>query len=134
MRRASKENQLSELAAEKLKSVVNFLSADSYDRVLKEQKHLVVDFYGVPCPPCRALAPVYSEMAEKFCNCAHFANINVYEAKEIAQRYNIRGVPTIIVFEDGKEKVRITGLCEKRVLEEFLKTNLSSIPAPITKN
>jgi len=122
------QDQQQELEQEKAKGSLQFLKdAKEFDQALKEHPSLVVDFYGIPCAPCKALAPVYHEVAEQMKDRAYFANLNAWEAWEISDRYKIRGVPTVIIFENGKPKDRFSGFKGKQYLEDFLSKNLLNV-------
>jgi thioredoxin 1 len=74
------------------------------DTVLKSTKYAVVDFYADWCPPCRAIAPVFSKLADE--HAVHgklaFVKVNVDHVKDVAKKYGITAMPTFLVFEDGK--------------------------------
>lgn len=78
--------------------------------VLESKLPVLVDFWGPNCAPCEQLAPIIKTLAEKTTGIAKVCKLNVHEAPEIAAKYGIRGVPTVIVFEDGKEKQRFMGV------------------------
>ncbi len=88
--------------------------------VLRGEKPVLVDFWAPGCPPCEALAPVVEELAEQFKGRARVGKLNVTENKEIPSKYEIRGVPTIIIFKNGKVAQRATGPRPKEVIEEKL--------------
>lgn len=82
----------------------NFESA-----VLKSDKPVVVDFWAEWCGPCKALAPVLDEIANEVGENAKVVKVNVDEAGELAQKYGIRGIPTLIFFKDGEAKSTLVG-------------------------
>jgi len=112
------------LEKERENGFVEFLDKSRFDKVLNGQKYLIVDFYGIPCPPCKILAPIYGGVAEQYHKDAFFANLNAWESPEISKRYNIRGVPTILFFEEGKPKDRLIGLVQKSDLIKFVEKNI----------
>ena len=74
------------------------------DTVLKSTKYAVVDFYADWCPPCRAIAPVFSKLADEHAVQGQLglANVNVDHVKDVAKKYGITAMPTFLIFEDGK--------------------------------
>ncbi|MDP3733928.1 MAG: thioredoxin domain-containing protein [Nanoarchaeota archaeon] len=113
-----------ELAELDPESVVLQLTGETFDTVISQQKYAVVDMYGVPCAPCKALAPLFLEAAQKYSQQALFANINVYEASEISSRFKIRGVPTTLILKDGKEVARSVGGMNRDLLLSFIEDNI----------
>jgi len=121
-RNTNEQNE--ELDKEKEKGYVKFLDETNFVDCLDNKKYAIVDFYGVPCPPCKTFAPIYSDVAEEYRENVYFANLNAWEFPEISERHNIGGVPTIIFFEDGEIKDRNTGLMTKTELIDFVDKNI----------
>jgi thioredoxin 1 len=74
------------------------------ETVLKSTKYAVVDFYADWCPPCRAISPVFSKLADDHAvqGKLTFAKVNVDHVKDVAKKYGITAMPTFLIFEDGK--------------------------------
>ena len=84
--------------------------------VLKSDYPVLVDFWAVWCPPCRLVVPALEHLAEKYAGRVRVAKLNVDESESIAQRYAIKGIPTLILFEHGIERQRVIGAeSEKRI-------------------
>lgn len=96
----------------------------NFDELLSAGKPLVVDFGAEWCGPCKALAPMVAELAEAYKEQAVIATCDVEENNDIAVRYSIRSVPTVIFFKDGREVGRYVGAVAKSALEEKLKALL----------
>ncbi len=96
----------------------------NFDELLASGKPLVVDFGAEWCAPCRALAPMVAELAETYKEQAVIATCDVKENNDVAVRYSIRSVPTVIFFKDGKEIDRQVGAIARAVLEEKVKALL----------
>ncbi len=89
------------------------------DKNLKANKKVVIDCYAPWCGPCRMLAPIIDELADKLKD-IKFYKINIDEAFDLAKKYSIMSIPTILVFEEGKLKNKIIGLQEKEELEQLI--------------
>ena len=88
--------------------------------VLENKNPVLVDFWAPGCSPCEMIKPVIEEIAEEFKGKAEVGKANVAENQELAQKYEIRGVPTLIIFKDGKIAERATGLRPKQAIIEKL--------------
>jgi thioredoxin 1 len=96
------------------------LTAQNFEeKVLKADKPVMVDFWATWCMPCRMVAPVVEEIADETAGKAYVGKINVDEQGELAQRYRVNSIPTLIVFENGKEVRRTVGAQDKETLVRF---------------
>jgi thioredoxin 1 len=97
---------------------VNDLSFD--DEVLRASVPVVVDFTAAWCAPCRALKPILRELAQEQAGALEVVTVDGDESPSIAQRYGVRGFPTLLVFMGGREVARNIGLTNKRGLLKLL--------------
>ena len=81
---------------------------------------VLVDFYADWCGPCKAMAPTLDELAQKKAGEALVTKLDTEANPATASRFGIRGIPTLIAFEGGKEKRRHVGLADMKVLETLL--------------
>lgn len=77
--------------------------------VLKSSTPTLVDFWAPWCGPCRVVAPTLERLSSEYTNKLKFAKLNVDDNQEIAAKHDVRGIPCMIVFKDGKELDRIIG-------------------------
>jgi thioredoxin 1 len=93
----------------------------SFDtQVLKSEKPVLVDFWAPWCGPCRAIAPIVEELAEKFGDKVTFAKCNVDDNPITPGKYGIKAIPTLIFFKQGQVAEQITGMVARAKLEEAI--------------
>ncbi len=97
------------------------LTKDNFDElVLQADKPVLVDFWAPWCMPCRMIAPVVEELAEEMGGQAAVGKINVDEEGELARQFKVNSIPTLIVFEHGKEARRIVGVQSMDALKKLV--------------
>jgi thioredoxin 1 len=86
------------------------VTSDNFEQeVMKSDKPVLVDFWAEWCPPCKALSPVLDEIATEMNGKANIVKVNVDQASDLAQKYGIRGIPTLIFFKNGEVKSTLVG-------------------------
>ena len=97
------------------------LTDETFARTIAETEvPVLVDFYADWCGPCKMMAPSIDELAREKQGVALVAKLDTDRAQRSAGGFNIRGIPTVIVFTNGKETARQTGAVPKKVLEDLL--------------
>lgn len=97
------------------------LTEDSFERTIAETDiPILVDFYADWCGPCKIMAPAVDQLAAARTGQALVAKLNTDLAQATSQRFNVRGIPTTIVFRGGKESARVTGAVPFAQLEKLL--------------
>ena len=99
------------------------LTDATFARVVRDASvPVMVDFYADWCGPCRMMAPAYAELARKFAGQALIVKLDTEHNQVTASQLGIRGIPTVIVFRDGKEAKRQVGALPLQGLEQVLKS------------
>jgi thioredoxin 1 len=92
--------------------------------VLKSTKPVIVDFWAEWCGPCRQLAPVLDELSEELGDKVDICKINIDQNIETPTKYGVRGIPTLILFKDGKQVATKVGALPKSSLKEWIEGNI----------
>jgi len=101
------------------------VSDSSFDtEVLKSDLPVLVDFWAPWCGPCRMVAPVIDKLSQEFEGKAKFVKLNVDDNPEIAQKYNITGIPALYLFKGGDNVDKVIGAAQKPVLENLISKHL----------
>ena len=94
------------------------LEKENFDELIKDK--VVVDFFATWCGPCKMLGPVFEELSTEI-NDIKFIKVDIDEHEDLCRKYKVMSVPTLIVFDKGKEVKRNIGLIPKDKLKEFIK-------------
>ena len=101
------------------------ITKDNFDEiVLKSDVPVMVDFWAAWCGPCRMVGPFVDEIAQEYEGRAKVGKINVDEQQELAQRFKVMTIPTIMVFRDGEMTEKIVGSVPKTSLADMLENAL----------
>lgn len=85
-------------------------TADFEQKVLKCEKPVLVDFYADWCGPCKMMAPIIAEFAQKYADKVDVYKLNIDKSFEIAAKYNVMSIPTLILFKNGEPAQKSVGL------------------------
>jgi thioredoxin 1 len=104
------------------------LTTSTFDEsVASAENAVVVDFWAEWCGPCKMIAPILGEIASEHSGNITIAKLNVDEHPDIAMRFNVMSIPTLLVFKDGQVRKRLVGAKGKgqllQELDEFLPTS-----------
>lgn len=100
--------------------VLNVTTATWEQEVLKSQTPVMVDFWAVWCGPCRMIAPTVEELAGEYAGKVKVVKLNTDENPDIASRYKIMGIPTIMFFKAGEKVDQVVGAVPKPQLKSKL--------------
>ncbi|QIW24918.1 thioredoxin [Sulfolobus sp. S-194] len=117
------EKKAKELMSQKPKGEVVHLDSKNFDSFLASHKIAVIDFWAEWCAPCLILAPIIEELAEDYPQVG-FGKLNSDENPDIAARYGVMSLPTVIFFKDGEPVDEIIGAVPREELEIRIKNLL----------
>ena len=110
------------MASELIKHVTDLsFEAD----VLKSSQPVLVDYWAEWCGPCKQIAPILDEVSLAYQGKLQIAKMNVDENRDIPAKFNIRGIPTLMLFKDGKLAATKVGALSKAQLTAFINEQLS---------
>ncbi len=94
------------------------ITSENFETLKSGQKPLVIDFWATWCGPCRMVAPIISEMAEKYDGKIVVGKCDVEESEELAAQFGIRNIPTVIFMKNGEVVDKLVGAVAKQKFEE----------------
>lgn len=104
---------------------VSELDARTYERsAKKDDVPLVVDFWAPWCGPCKMMAPEFKKAAASMGPGVRFAKVNTEDYPQVSMKNGIRGIPTMIVYQNGKEVARQSGAMRADGIEAFIRSNV----------
>ena len=96
------------------------LTSKNFDEVVSGDKPVLIDFFATWCGPCKMLAPIIEEIAEEKADSLTVAKVDVDEETELAMRFGVSSIPTVVLIRDAKEADRFVGYRTKEDVEEFI--------------
>ena len=97
-----------------------FTTQNFEQEVLKSDKPVLVDFYADWCGPCKMMAPVVEELAELYQGKAKVGKLNVDDNEEIAMKYGVMSIPTLLIIKNGTEEAKMNGVQKRETLMDAL--------------
>jgi thioredoxin 1 len=91
----------------------------NFDTIIKSEKPVLIDFFATWCGPCKTLAPILKQVKDNLGERITIIKIDVDKNQQLASKYQVRGVPTMILFQNGNQLWRQSGVLSK---EEIIKT------------
>ncbi len=107
-----------------MSEIVNVTDASFEDDVLKSETPVLLDYWAEWCGPCKMIAPVLDEIARDYADRLKVCKLNIDENEATAPKYNVRGIPTLMLFKDGSVEATKVGALSKSQLTAFLDSNL----------
>lgn len=103
---------------------ISNITAESFDSITNGNVPVLVDFWAPWCGPCRALSPIVDELADELEGRMTVAKCNVDDNQDLAMKFGVMSIPTLVLFKDGKEVFRSVGALPKVKLKADLEARL----------
>jgi thioredoxin 1 len=105
-------------------TLATFTDANFDAEVVRSSQPVLVDFWATWCGPCRALAPVVETLAREYAGRVKFGKLNVDESQRVAAQLEVRSVPTLLLFKDGRVIGQIVGAAAKPRIDALVQKSL----------
>jgi thioredoxin len=105
-------------------NIANVTDASFENDVLKSKEPVLIDFWAPWCGPCRAIAPVVEQLAKEYEGKVRMVKVNIDDNPRVPTQYDVRSIPTLLLFKDGKVLGQIVGAVPKPKIEELVKKAL----------
>jgi thioredoxin 1 len=96
----------------------------TFEQLINQDKPVLVDFFAEWCGPCKMQAPILEELKERIGDTAHIIKIDVDKNPQAASKYQVRSVPTLIIFRNGEIRWRQSAVFSANDLERLIKENI----------
>ncbi len=96
----------------------------TFGEIIQQDKPVLVDFFATWCGPCKMQSPILEELKKRVGDSASIIKIDVDVNPQVANKYNVQGVPTLILFKKGEIRWRQSGVVQARELEKLIQENL----------
>lgn len=100
------------------------LNSETFDKSVAEDKATLIDFFAEWCGPCKMQTPILHKIADEYSGKMNFGAVNVDEAEDVAAKYEVQSIPTLMVFKNGEVVKRAEGMKNESQLKEWLKEYL----------
>ena len=105
-------------------SIIHVADSTFEEQVLKSDAPVMVDYWAEWCGPCKMIAPVLEEVAEEYAGKLKVCKLDVEANPETAPKYNIKGIPTLILFKNGAAEAKKVGAVSKSQLAAFIDSTI----------
>ena len=108
-------------------TTINVSDTTFESEVISSQQPVLVDFWAEWCGPCKMVAPIVEELSDEYKDQVKFTKIDVDENSEMAQKYGVRGIPTLLIFSGGSPVDQLVGAQPKKAIKDRIDTVLNNI-------
>ncbi|HVS33469.1 MAG TPA: thioredoxin [Thermoanaerobaculia bacterium] len=110
--------------ADSTTTAVQHVTDADFDKTIQGGKPVLVDFWAPWCGPCRIIGPIVEELAPSYQGRAVITKMNVDDNPQVAQKFGVTSIPTLMMFKEGKLVDRVVGAMPKGELQKFIDRNL----------
>ena len=108
----------------KMSDTIKTITDENFEQeVMNSTKPVIIDFWAEWCGPCRAIAPIFAEVAESHNTSVTFGKINIDQNSEIPAKFGVMSIPTLILFKNGQVEAMKVGALSKSQLVAFIESN-----------
>jgi len=108
-----------------MSDLIQHVTDESFEpEVLKADTPVLVDYWAEWCGPCKAIAPLLDEVAKEYSGRIKVTKVNIDDNQEVPRKYNIRGIPTLMLFKNGNMEAMKVGALSKSQLTAFLDSHI----------
>ncbi len=97
---------------------IKYPTKEEFEIILEDYKLVLVDFWATWCGPCQMIAPIIEELSDKYCEKVAVVKVDIDEQQELAAKYQIMSIPTLILFKNQEEQARVIGA---KSIDEYIK-------------
>lgn len=94
-----------------------------FSEIINQDKPVLIDFYAEWCGPCKMMSPILKQVKDSLGECVSIIKIDVDKNQSLASKYQVRGVPTLMLFKQGKQLWRQSGVVQKEDLIKIISSN-----------
>jgi len=106
-------------------NIIHVNDSDFDQSVLKADGPVLVDYWAEWCGPCKMIDPILRELADEYGERIKIAKLNIDQNQQVTTRYKIRGIPTLMIFENGEHQGTKVGALTKSALKEFIEDTIA---------